>query len=101
MKIEIIYKYKGEQKKLTEDSFQDLYYEIAEEIKPFEPTVEEDNFIENMNFFNNILYNKLMKKDLDKGLAYWNSFKEKIKEEDYRNFIEKLLGNNQYRINII
>mgnify|MGYP000934682738 FL=1 len=101
MKIEIIYKYKGKQKKLTEDSFQELYYEIAEEIKPFEPTVEEDNFIENMNFFNNILYNKLMKKDLNKGLAYWDSFKERIKEEDYRNFIEKLLGNNQYRINII
>lgn len=101
MKIEIIYRYKGKQKKLTEDSFQELYYEIAEEIKPFEPTVEEDNFIENMNFFNNILYNKLMKKDLDKGLAYWESFKERIKEEDYRNFIEKLLGNSQYKINIV
>lgn len=101
MKIEIIYKYKGKQKKLTEDSFQELYYEIAEEIKPFEPTVEEDNFIENMNFFNNILYNKLMKKDLNKGLAYWNSFKERIKEEDYRSFIEKILGNIQYSINII
>jgi hypothetical protein len=70
MKIEIIYKYKGEQKKLTEDSFKKLYYETAEEIKPFELTLEEDNFIENMNFFNNILYNKLMKKDLNKGLAY-------------------------------
>ena len=101
MKIEIIYKYKGEQKKLTEDSFQDLYYEIAEEIKPFETTVEEDNFIENMNFFNNILYNKLIKKDLDKGLTYWDSFKERITEENYRTFIEKLLGNSQYRINII
>lgn len=101
MKIEIIYKYKGEQKKLTEDSFQDLYYEIAEEIKPFETTVEEDNFIENMNFFNNILYNKLIKKDLDKGLAYWDSFKERVTEENYRTFIEKLLGNSQYRINII
>lgn len=101
MKIEIIYQYKGKQKKLTEDSFQELYYEIAEEIKPFESTVEEDNFIENMNFFNNILYNKLMKKDLDKGLAYWDSFKERIKEEDYRSFIEKLLGNSQYKINIV
>ena len=101
MKIKIIYKYKGQQKKLTEDSFQELYYEIAEEIKPFEPTVEEDNFIENMNFFNNILYNKLMRKDLDKGLAYWDSFKERITEETYRSFIEKLLGNSQYKINIV
>lgn len=101
MKIEVIHQYKGKQKKLTEDSFQELYYEIAEEIKPFEPTVEEDNFIENMNFFHNILYNKLMKKDLDKGLAYWNSFKERITEETYRSFIEKLLGNIQYKINVI
>ena len=101
MKIEITYKYKGKQKKLTEDSFQELYYEIAEEIKPFENTVEEDNFIERINFFNNILYNKSMKKDLNKGLAYWDSFKERITEENYRTFIEKLLGNNQYRINII
>ena len=42
-----------------------------------------------------------MKKDLNKGLAYWDSFKERITEENYRTFIEKLLGNNQYRINII
>jgi hypothetical protein len=42
-----------------------------------------------------------MRKDLDKGLAYWDSFKERIKEEDYRSFIEKMLVNIQYKINII
>ena len=91
MKIEIIYKYKGEQKKLTEDSFKKLYYELVKSFHPYKPTLEEDNFIENMNFFNLSLYKSLIKKDLNKAIAYWESFKERIREEDYRDFIQNLL----------
>lgn len=93
MNVEINYKHNGKQEKKTADSFQKLYYELGKSFHPYNPTLEEDNFIENMNFFNISLYKKLMRKDLHKAIAYWESFRERIKkEEDYKDFIQNLLA---------
>ena len=92
MNVEINYKHNGKQEKKTAESFQKLYYELGKSFHPYNPTLEEDNFIENMNFFNISLYKKLMRKDLHKAIAYWESFRERIKEEDYKDFIQNLLA---------
>ena len=73
MNVEINYKHNGKQEKKTADSFQKLYYELGKSFHPYNPTLEEDNFIENMNFFNISLYKKLMRKDLHKAIADYQS----------------------------
>lgn len=98
--IILTFKHKGYNRniELIGDTFKSIYYDLGELLNGSEPTFEEDIFIANeVNSFNEMIYDKLIEEDENKAIEYWNQAKEYITEENYKSFIEDLFIGKGYK----
>lgn len=98
--IILTFKHKGYNRniELIDDTFKSIYYDLGELLNGSEPTFEEDIFIANeVNSFNEIIYDKLIEEDENKAIEYWNQAKEYITEENYKSFIEDVFIGKGYK----
>ena len=100
--IKLTFKHRGYNRivEFKEETYQYIYYQLGEMFNPGEPTFNEDRLIEELMDYDK--YQELMDEDLDKAMDYLEETKEKITEENYRDFIEDLmLGNNYSNYDLI
>lgn len=98
--IILTFKHKGYNRniELIDDTFKSIYYDLGELLNGSEPTFEEDIFIVNeVNSFNEKIYDKLIEEDENKAIEYWNQAKEYITEENYKSFIEDVFIGKGYK----
>ena len=94
--IKLTFKHRGYNRvvEFKEETYQNIYYQLAEMFNPGEPTFNEDRLIEDKMDYEK--YQELMDEDFDKAMDYWEEVKETITEEDYRDFISDLMAGNRY-----
>ena len=94
--IKLTFKHRGYNRvvEFKEETYQSIYYQLAEMFNPGEPTANEDRFIEELIDYDK--YQELMDEDFDKAMDYWEEIKETITEENYRDFIADLMAGNRY-----
>ncbi len=98
--IILTFKHKGYNRniELIDDTFKSVYYDLGELLNGSEPTFQEDLFIVNeVNNFNEMIYDKLIEEDENKAIEYWNQAKEYITEENYKSFIEDAFTGKGYK----
>ena len=96
----LTFKHKGYNRKieLIDDTFKNIYYDLGRLLNGIKPTFEEDIFIANeVNSFNEMIYDKLIEEDENKAIEYWNQAKEYITEENYKSFIEDVFIGKGYK----